>query len=76
LWDIESGNIVGEFPSADAALEVVQSLLDAFGAAYADTLALQPRAGNGSAGTATLGQDLVQLIADRAERPAGLPTGT
>ena len=70
LWDVESGNIVGEFSSVDAALDIVQSLLDAYGPIYADALALQRRDVDATARDVASGKQLVDLIGERSERTA------
>ena len=76
LWDTETGNVIGEFPTIEAALAVAEALLSAFGSDYAEALVLQQRAANGSAGTVASGRDLLRLIAERAERRAQVATGT
>jgi hypothetical protein len=70
LWDVETGNIVGEFSSVDAALDIVQSLLDAYGPVYADALALQHRNEGATARNVASGRQLVDLIGERSERTA------
>jgi hypothetical protein len=51
LWDVGAGNVVGSFETEDEALDVVASLLDAYGPDYAGELTLSRR---DEAGTSTL----------------------
>jgi hypothetical protein len=38
IWDVETGNCVGQFNDEAAALAWVQALLDRYGTEYADSL--------------------------------------
>ena len=40
LWDTETGNIVGTYPTEAEALAVVQRAVEVYGAGYANGLAL------------------------------------
>ena len=79
LWDIETSNIIGSFPSVGEALDVVLTLLDAYGSGYANDLALTRRHGTLEAGLAATGKELLDLserhAADRAKAaPAAMPS--
>ncbi|MGH2560412.1 MAG: hypothetical protein ACRDJH_15225 [Thermomicrobiales bacterium] len=62
LWDIETGNIVGDFSTADDALKVVQGLLDSYGPDYASDLTLSGRDGTNDARVIASGQQLVDML--------------
>ncbi len=61
LWDIETNNAVGRFDSEAEALDVVRTLLDAFGDAYADELQLGGEDGFGRSFLPLGGAALVAL---------------
>lgn len=73
LWDIETGNIVGEFESSEDALAVVQVLLDANGAAIAEGLVLQCRDGSTGVCVVGMGSQLVDQVAARSESSEKVP---
>ncbi len=61
LWDIETNNAVGRFGSETEALDVVRTLLEAFGDAYADELQLGGEDGFGRSLVPVGGAALVAL---------------
>jgi hypothetical protein len=40
LWDVDSGNVIGAYPSEKRALAAVASAVGRYGLSYADSLAL------------------------------------
>ena len=69
LWDVETGNAVGSFATEDEGLEIVRTLLAAFGRSYAAELSLSRREGTDPAKVIAAGDELAAL----AERSAGQP---
>ena len=65
LWDIQTGNIVGSFATEDEGIEVVRTLLDSYGRAYAADLSLSRRDDDGVARVVAMGDQLLRLIAHR-----------
>ena len=63
LWDIETANLVGAYATGAEALVMVQRALDAYGAGYADGLALVLDDDQDDVRTLAIGADL----ASRAE---------
>jgi hypothetical protein len=62
LWDVETGNIIGDFSTTAEALEVVQTLLDAYGPGYAGDLSLSEREKSRDARVIGSGQQLVDML--------------
>ncbi|MGH2531882.1 MAG: hypothetical protein ACRDJW_06200 [Thermomicrobiales bacterium] len=65
LWDVETGNIVGAFPTAADALDVVQTLLDAYGPDYSSELSLSERQDWKTARVIGSGQQLIERLEQR-----------
>ncbi len=43
LWDVETANIIGSFPTQKSAMSAVKTLLDSYGLDYAGDLSLSCR---------------------------------
>lgn len=61
LWDVETGNIVGDFATEAEALSVVRELLDDNAPDYADALTLGCTADDGTSRPVAEGQALAEL---------------
>jgi hypothetical protein len=72
LWDVESGNNLGFFPTQDAALAVVRQELRAYGHQAVLSLALDCDDAPGG-GLVAEGEDLITL-AESAELPQQSPS--
>ena len=68
IWDLDSGNRLGEFDSHEAALAEVKYALDHHGEAYVATLLLDAEDDEGHTRLIAEGSDLVALV-----RGAGTP---
>ena len=69
VWDAETGNAIGSFPTREEALSVVDSLLESFGREYADDLVLMRRVGQAAASVEARGDALITLIGRRSGTP-------
>ena len=69
---METGNAVGSFATDDEGLEILRTLLAAFGRTYAADLSLSRREGTNPAKVIAAGEQLAEL----AERGAGQPADT
>jgi hypothetical protein len=67
LWDLESGNIVGDFDSEAEALQVVRELLEVNEPDFADALSLGQTGDDGVFALVAEGSTL----AERAQAPFG-----
>lgn len=74
LWDTGAGNIVGAFVSEDEALEVVEVLLAAYGADYADELSLSRRDGDERSCVVARGDQLIETAARRRQQVEPVPS--
>ena len=62
LWDVEAGNIVGDFATVNEALSIVRELLDDNAPDYADALSLGRTANNGATRLVAEGQGLASKV--------------
>lgn len=70
LWDNESGNLVGSFPSEEAALAVVRQAVERYGHDAAMSLCLAKTSGSGRGRTIASGSGLERLASRRHRVPA------
>jgi hypothetical protein len=75
LWDLESGNIIGDFDSEAEALTVVHDLLEVNGPSFAGTLSLGCTEDDGSFRIVAQGRPLA-VMADRAVAKRAAPKRT
>lgn len=75
LWDVESGNNLGFYPTQDAALAVVRRELRAYGKASVVTLALDRADHQGGSGLVAEGTGLI-VLAESAVAPVSLKQET
>jgi hypothetical protein len=75
LWDVETGNLIGDFSTAADAFDVVQTLLDAYGPSYANELNLSEREGSKAARVIGSGQQLIDML-DRHDLHASIRAAT
>lgn len=83
LWDVESGNNLGFYPTQDAALAAVRRELRAYGKASVITLALDREDQQGGSGLVAEGVGLIVLaesaappvLPDQEGSDVGIPTG-
>ena len=68
LWDVDTGNAIGSFATEDEGLEVVRTLLAAYGRGYVADLSLSRRQGTEPAQIVAIGEQLAQL-SERPSRP-------
>lgn len=68
LWDLETGNAIGSFATADEGLEIVRTLLAAFGRGYSADLCLSRREGTHPAKVVAVGERLA-VVAERRASP-------
>ena len=61
LWDVETGNVVGDFATEDEALAVVRELLDENAPDYVDALSLGRTDDDGGTRLVAEGQRLAAL---------------
>ena len=59
LWEMESANLVGSYPTEDAALAVVRTAIEKYGRESMDTIVLLREDGRGRLTKITEGADLV-----------------
>lgn len=69
LWDVEMGNIVGDFATEAEALSVVRELLDDNTPDYAEALTLGCTADDGTSRPVAEGQALADLARGGVHRP-------
>ena len=79
LWDIETANVIGTFNSLDEALDVVLTLLNAYGQSYTNDLCLSRREGTLGSYLVASGEELLALSGRHATRhaqdaPAAIPS--
>ena len=61
IWDLESGNLIGDFDTQDEALRLVREMLDTYGVDVAMTFALGEGDANGDSTAIAQGAELVEL---------------
>ena len=69
LWDSESGNIIGTFPTREEALSVVREALSRHGVQYAESLLFGQEDSHGQTKAIAQGEELIDLAL--AVAPAG-----
>ena len=62
LWDVEAGNVVGEFATQDEGLAVVQTLVESFGREYAADLTLSRRREGEPSQVIAEGDRLIEML--------------
>jgi hypothetical protein len=62
LWNVESGNIIGSFMTADDVLDAVRHLLQSYGRKYALDLSLGRREGECPATIVGEGRQLLTML--------------
>ena len=69
LWDLETGNLVQEFPNEHAALATIREAAVRHGRAYAETFAVLRQDRRGHAEVVAQGAELVELALRSGEQP-------
>ncbi len=62
LWDVEAGNVVGEFTTRLESLVVVQTLLDRYGPQYAADLTLSRHDDGAPTRVIATGNELIEML--------------
>lgn len=68
LFDTDGGNLVGTFPTQEAALDIVRSSVERFGEPSIVTVALEGEDDDGESFVIAIGEDLIRLAF-----PQGVP---
>lgn len=69
IWDVETGNIIGDFATEAEALSVVRELLDDNTSDYVDALTLGRTTDDGTSRPVAEGQALADLARGGVHRP-------